>query len=42
MLVRYQRHDGSAITLPCVNVFRFAGERISDYRVHMDIAPVYV
>jgi 6-methylsalicylate decarboxylase len=42
MLVHYERHDGSAITLPCVNVFRFAGERISDYRVHMDIAPVYV
>ena len=41
MLVHYERLDGSAIALPCVNVFRFDGERISDYRVHMDIAPVY-
>jgi hypothetical protein len=31
----------STIALPCVNVFRFAGERISDYRVYMDIAPVW-
>jgi ketosteroid isomerase-like protein len=41
MIVHYRRHDGSEISLPCCNIFRFAGELISDYRVYMDIAPVY-
>jgi ketosteroid isomerase-like protein len=41
MIVHYRRHDGSEISLPCCNIFRFSGELISDYRVYMDIAPVY-
>jgi ketosteroid isomerase-like protein len=41
MTVHYRRHDGSEISLPCCNVFRLSGGRIADYRVYMDIAPVY-
>jgi ketosteroid isomerase-like protein len=41
MTVHYRRHDGSEISLPCCNIFRLSGGRIADYRVYMDIAPVY-
>ena len=41
MIVHYRRLDGSSISLPCCNVFRYAGGLIADYRVYMDIAPVY-
>jgi limonene-1,2-epoxide hydrolase len=41
MTVHYRRHDGSEIALPCCNIFRFSGDQIADYRVYMDIAPVY-
>jgi limonene-1,2-epoxide hydrolase len=41
MTVHYRRHDGSEIALPCCNIFRFSGGRIADYRMYMDIAPVY-
>jgi limonene-1,2-epoxide hydrolase len=41
MTVHYRRLDGSSISLPCCNIFRFAGGLIADYRVYMDIAPVY-
>lgn len=39
--VTYTRHDGSRITLPFTDVFRMAGERIADYRIYMDVAPLY-
>jgi len=39
--VTYTRHDGSTITLPFVNVFRLQGELVRDYRIHMDITPLY-
>ncbi|WP_051324159.1 nuclear transport factor 2 family protein [Candidatus Solirubrobacter pratensis] len=41
MTVHYRRLDGSEIRLPCCNIFRLSGGRIADYRVYMDIAPVY-
>jgi ketosteroid isomerase-like protein len=41
MTVHYRRHDGSSISLPCCNIFRLSAGRIADYRVYMDIAPVY-
>jgi ketosteroid isomerase-like protein len=40
MAVTYRRHDGSRLTLPCVNVFRFHDALIADYRIYMDINPV--
>lgn len=40
MTVTYTRHDGSAITLPCCNVFRMRANLVSHYSVYMDISPV--
>lgn len=31
--------DGTPLALPCVTVIRLAGDRITDYRVHMDLTP---
>lgn len=31
--------DGTPLALPCVTVIRLAGDRVTDYRVHMDITP---
>jgi ketosteroid isomerase-like protein len=39
--VTYTRHDGSRVTLPFVNVFRMRGRLIEDYRVYIDITPLY-
>ena len=39
--VTYMRHDASTITLPFANFFEFDGDLISDYRVYVDIAPLY-
>jgi limonene-1,2-epoxide hydrolase len=42
MTVHYRRLDGTSISLPCCNIFRYSGALIADYRVYMDIAPVYM
>jgi ketosteroid isomerase-like protein len=39
--VTYRRLDGRELTLPCCNLFRIVGGRIADYRIYMDINPVY-
>ena len=39
--VTYTRHDGSKITLPFVNVFEMDGALISQYRVYIDIGPLF-
>jgi ketosteroid isomerase-like protein len=39
--VQYTRLDGRKLTLPCCNVFRVRDGAVSDYRVYMDITPVY-
>jgi ketosteroid isomerase-like protein len=39
--VRYVRLDGTEVTLPCCNVFRLRNGAVADYRVYMDITPVY-
>ena len=41
MAVTYQRHDGSRVTLPCLNVFRLRDGRIADYRIYMDANPIF-
>jgi ketosteroid isomerase-like protein len=41
MDVHYKRHDGRELTLPCCNTFRVRDSLIADYRVYMDINPVY-
>jgi ketosteroid isomerase-like protein len=39
--VHYTRLDGTEMTLPCCNVFRLRNGAVADYRVYMDITPVY-
>lgn len=41
--VRYERKDGSSVTLPFTNVFELdAGqEHIAEYKIYIDIAPLY-
>jgi limonene-1,2-epoxide hydrolase len=40
--VTYTRHDGSAITLPFVNVFEIENKLITLYRIYIDIGPLFV
>jgi hypothetical protein len=40
MDVTYWRHDGSSITLPCSDIFRFNGNQIEELRIYMDANPV--
>lgn len=39
--VTYTRHDATTITLPFVNVLEFDDELISNYKIYMDIGPLY-
>ncbi|HNP64768.1 MAG TPA: nuclear transport factor 2 family protein [Woeseiaceae bacterium] len=39
--VNYTRHDGSQIALPFADVFTMDGSKISNYKIYMDIAPLY-
>jgi ketosteroid isomerase-like protein len=39
--VTYTRKDGSTISLPVVTIYRGDGDKISDYRIFMDVAPLF-
>jgi limonene-1,2-epoxide hydrolase len=39
--VTYTRHDNSELTLPFTNVFEIADDRVSHYKIYIDIAPLY-
>ena len=39
--VTYTRHDGSSITLPFANIFEVDDGLISQYRVYIDIGPLF-
>lgn len=41
MDVTYLRLDSTQVTLPCVNIFRLRDGLIADYRIYMDINPVF-
>lgn len=41
LLVDYERHDGGTVTVPCVDVLRWNGDTVSDWRIVIDVAPVY-
>ena len=41
MDVTYWRNDGSVITLPCFDIFRFEGNKIAELRIFMDVNPVF-
>ncbi|MBD3885913.1 nuclear transport factor 2 family protein [Phormidium tenue FACHB-886] len=39
--VTYIRKDGTQVTLPCASILRFHNDQIYDFRMNMDISPVY-
>ncbi|MBY8863447.1 nuclear transport factor 2 family protein [Nocardia sp. CA2R105] len=39
--VTYTHHDGRTITVPCTSTLRLRDARIADYRVFIDLAPVF-
>ena len=39
--VTYTRHDDSTVDLTAACIFRLEGDLISDYRIYMDISPLY-
>jgi hypothetical protein len=39
--VTYTRKDQSTISLPVVTIYRGEGELIDDYRIFMDVAPLF-
>jgi ketosteroid isomerase-like protein len=39
--VTYTRHDGDEVTVPAVTIFRRGRELIDDYRIFVDLTPVY-
>jgi len=41
MTVHYARLDASTVSLPCCNIFRLSGDLIADYRIYMDVSPVF-
>jgi ketosteroid isomerase-like protein len=40
-LVIYTRHDGGTVDVPFVNVYRLEDGLIRDYRIYVDITPLY-
>ena len=40
-VVTYTRHDGSTIAIPFANVFEYAGDLVAEYKIYIDIAPLY-
>jgi ketosteroid isomerase-like protein len=41
MDVMYWRKDGSSVTLPCSDIFRFNGNKIEELRIYMDANPIF-
>ena len=39
--VTYTRLDGNRVTLPAVNILRLNNNTVADYRIYVDLAPVY-
>ena len=39
--VTYTRKDGSQVTVPVVTIYRGEGELIEDYRIFIDLAPLF-
>ncbi len=39
--VTYHRHDGSDVIVPFTDVFELAGEHIAEYKIYIDLAPLF-
>jgi ketosteroid isomerase-like protein len=37
----YTRTDGTTVTIPFVTLWRMRGERIQDYRIYIDMQPLF-
>jgi limonene-1,2-epoxide hydrolase len=37
----YTRHDGKSVVVPFADVFEYDGEKIADYRIYADLAPLF-
>jgi limonene-1,2-epoxide hydrolase len=40
-IVTYTRKDGSTVSLPVATIYRAGDELIDDYRIFMDVAPLF-
>jgi catechol 2,3-dioxygenase-like lactoylglutathione lyase family enzyme len=41
MDVSYWRKDGTSVTMPCSDIFRFDGDEIQELRIYMDANPIF-
>jgi len=39
--VTYTRHDGSTLTVPGVTIWGMRDRQIDDYRIYVDVAPLF-
>lgn len=39
--VTYTRKDGRKVSVPCVDVFVMEGGKVKDYKIFIDVTPVY-
>ncbi len=39
--VTYTRHDGRKVVVPFVDVFECEGDKIAEYKIYIDISPLY-
>ena len=39
--VTYTRKDGSTLTVPAVTIWRVSSRQIDDYRIYIDVAPLF-
>lgn len=39
--VTYRRHSGTEITLPFADILDYDGDHIAQYKIYMDIGPLY-
>ena len=39
--VTYRRHNGKEITLPFADIFEYEGHLIAEYKIYMDIGPLF-
>jgi limonene-1,2-epoxide hydrolase len=37
----YTRHDGKEVVVPFADVFEYEAEKIAEYRIYADLAPLY-
>ncbi len=40
-VVTSHRHDGSDVAIPFTDVFELADERIAEYKIYIDLAPLF-